>query len=159
MAGVGETSAAAVAQQLLHPLDRPADHAARLAGSELALNLEKGSVGAIERLGKDRGDVEGDGRITGKQRRRVGNVELRLLQGSYVRRMGLIQEDGQFAEHRAGRRDFGDLHSILDDLYGTAPEDKQPSRRGTGGQNSLLGLVFHHGQVREPLLEGRGVRN
>src|SRR5271170_8365128 len=53
--GVSETSAAAEAQQFLHFLDRPADHAARLAGLELTLNLDKGSVGAVETLRKDRG--------------------------------------------------------------------------------------------------------
>jgi hypothetical protein len=30
--------------------------------------------------------------------------------------MGLVQEHGQFAEHRAGCIHAGDLHSILDDL-------------------------------------------
>ena len=62
---------------------------------ELAPNLDKGSVGAVETLRKDRGDIEGDGRISGEQRRRVGNVKFTLLQGPDVRRMRLIQENGE----------------------------------------------------------------
>ncbi len=59
IAGVHEISVAAVAQQFLHLLDRSADHAARLAGLELALNLDKRSVGGVETSRKDRGDVPG----------------------------------------------------------------------------------------------------
>jgi len=47
--------------------------------------------------------------------------------------MGLVQEDGLFAEHRAGCIHAGDLHSILDDLYSATPEEKQPARLCTGG--------------------------
>ena len=95
---------------------------------ELTLHLDKGSVGAVETLRQDRRDIEGDGRIAGEQRRRVGNVKFTLLQGPNVRRMGLIEENGQFAEHRAGRRDFSDLDAVLDDLHSAAPEHEQPSR-------------------------------
>jgi len=42
--------------------------------------------------------------------------------------MGLVQEDGLIAEHRAGRRHLCDLHSILDDLHGATLEEKQPAR-------------------------------
>jgi hypothetical protein len=56
------------------------DHAWRLAGLELALNRDKPSVGSVESSRKDRGDVEGDGWIASKNRRRVGDIELRLLQ-------------------------------------------------------------------------------
>ena len=71
-------------------LNRLANHTARLAGLELALNLDKRSVGGVETSRKDRGDVEGDGWIASKQRRRVGDLELRLLQSPHVCRMGLI---------------------------------------------------------------------
>ena len=47
--------------------------------------------------------------------------------------MGLVQEDGLFAEHRAGYIHAGDLHSIFDDLYSATPEEKQPARLRTGG--------------------------
>ena len=57
---------------------------------ELALNRNKPSVGGVESSRKDRGDVESDAWIASKYRRRVGDVELRLLQGPNVRRMGLI---------------------------------------------------------------------
>jgi hypothetical protein len=38
--------------------------------------------------------------------------------------MGLVQEDGLFAEHRAGYIHASDLHSIFDDLYSATPEEK-----------------------------------
>ena len=94
---------------------------------ELMLNLDKRSVGGVESSRKDRGDVESDAWIASKYRRRFGDIELRLLQGPHVRRMGLIQEDGLFAEYRARCRHVGDLHSILDDFYGATPEEKQPA--------------------------------
>ena len=97
---------------------------------ELALNRDKPSVGRVESSRKDRGDVEGDGWIASKNRRRVGNIELRLLQSPHVCRMGLVQEDCLFAEHRAGCIHAGDLHSILDDLYSATPEEKQPAAGG-----------------------------
>ena len=95
---------------------------------ELALNRDKPSVGRVETSRKDRGDVEGDGWIASKNCRCVGDIELRLLQSPHVCRMGLVQEDGLFAEHRAGCIHAGDLHSILDDLYSATPEEKQPAR-------------------------------
>ena len=95
---------------------------------ELALNRDKPSVGGVESSRKGRGDVEGDGWIGSKNRRGVGDIELRLLQSPHVCRMGLVQEDGLFAEHRAGCIHAGDLHSILDDLYSATPEEKQPAR-------------------------------
>jgi len=42
--------------------------------------------------------------------------------------MRLVQEDGLFAEHRAGCIHAGYLHSILNDLYSATPEEKQPAR-------------------------------
>jgi len=56
-------------------------------------------------------------------------VEFRPLQSAHVRRVGLIQQDGQFAEDGAGRGNLGDLHAVLEDLYLAAPEDKQPPVR------------------------------
>ena len=79
---------------------------------DLALNRDKPSVGGVESSRKDRGDLEGDGWIASKNRPRIGDIELRLLQSPYVCRMGLVQKDGLFAEHRAGCRHVGDLHSI-----------------------------------------------
>jgi hypothetical protein len=46
---------------------------------ELTLNLDKGSVGAVEPLRKDRGHIEGDGRISGEQRRRVGDMKFTVV--------------------------------------------------------------------------------
>ena len=95
---------------------------------ELELNPDQPSVGGVESSRKDRGDVEGDDWISRKNRRRVGDVELRWLQSPHVCCMGLVQEDGLFAEHRAGCIHAGDLHSILDDLYSATPEEKQAAR-------------------------------
>ena len=52
------------------------------------------------------------------------------------RAMGLIQEDGLIAEHRARRRHLCDLHSILDNLHSSAPEESslpvfEPAARTT----------------------------
>jgi hypothetical protein len=44
-------------------------------------------------------------------------MELRFFEGPDVRRMGLIQQHGELAEHRAGGRDRGDLNAT-DDLDG-----------------------------------------
>lgn len=51
---------------------------------ELALNPDQPSVGGVESSRKDRGEVEGDGWIASKNRRRVGDIELRLLQSPHV---------------------------------------------------------------------------
>ena len=42
--------------------------------------------------------------------------------------MRLVQEDGLFAEHRAGCIHAGYLHSILNDLHSATPEEKQLAR-------------------------------
>ena len=94
---------------------------------ELALNRNKPSVGGVESSRKDRSDVVRDGWIAGKNRR-LGDIELRWLQSPHFCHMGLIQKDGQLAEHRAGGIHAGDLHSILDDLYRATPQEKQPVR-------------------------------
>src|SRR5262249_46476474 len=109
-----------------------ADHTRRLAGLEQALKRDNPSVGGVESSRKGRGDVEGDSWIASKNHR-VGDIELRLLQSPHVCRMGLVQEDGLFAEHRAGCTHPGDLHSIFDDLYSATLEEKQPARLRTGG--------------------------
>ena len=46
--------------------DRPANHARRLAGFQLMLNLDKRLVGGVESSRKDRGDVEGHSWIASK---------------------------------------------------------------------------------------------
>jgi hypothetical protein len=69
----------------------------------------------------------------------IGDVKFRLFHGPYVCRMGLIQEDGQLAEHRAGSRNFGDLHPVLDDLDRTALENQKSPRARSGSQHVLAG--------------------
>ena len=109
-------------QQLLDFFDRLSDQAPRFALPKLALELDYRSIGPVEAPGQDRGDVKGDDRIDCQQCRRIGDVELRGFQAPYVRRVGLIQEHGHFAEYGARRGDFGDLNAILEDLDGTGPE-------------------------------------
>jgi hypothetical protein len=70
------------------------NHATRLAGLELALDLDQGSVGGIETPREEHRHVEQGSRIIGEQACRVGDVELRGLQGADVRRVGLIQQHG-----------------------------------------------------------------
>jgi len=51
---------------------------------ELALDLDKRSVGGVETSRKDRGDVEGDGWIASKDRRRVGDIEFRIARARFI---------------------------------------------------------------------------
>jgi hypothetical protein len=73
---------------------------------DLALNRDKPSIGRVESSRKDRGDVEDDGWIASKNRRGVGDIELRLLQSPHVCRMGLATLERRLAglpvvKHRA----------------------------------------------------------
>src|SRR5262249_55020603 len=89
----------------------------------MVLNRDKPSVGRIEPSRKNGGDVKGNGWIASKNRRRVGDIELSFLQSDHFCRMGLAQEDRQFAKHGTGCIHAGDLHSILDHLYSATPEE------------------------------------
>jgi hypothetical protein len=73
---------------------------------DLALNRDKPSVGGIELTRKHRGDVEGDGRISSKNRRRVGDIELRLLQSPHVCRAitNAIKAERDLSRDQALRR-------------------------------------------------------
>ena len=73
---------------------------------ELALNRDKPSVGGVESSRKDRGDIEGDGWIASKNRRRVGDIELRLLQSPHVCRAitNAIKAERDFSRDQALRR-------------------------------------------------------
>jgi hypothetical protein len=73
--------------------------------------------------------------------------------------MGPIQQDRQFTEHRAPGPDFGDLHTVLDDLHRAAPEDEESSRARSGGQHILARRVLRYRKVCEPLFKGDGVWN
>src|SRR5262249_8434096 len=57
-----------------------------------------------------------------KHRLRVGDIELRLLQSPHVCGMGLVQKDGQFAEHRAGCQYLRGRRLLLQRLVALAAE-------------------------------------
>src|SRR5438477_2390100 len=90
---------------------------------------------------------------------RIGDMKLGWLRSAHIGGMGLIHEESQLPEHRAGRRDFSELYPILDDLNRPAFENKQPAGRCTGGQQCLARLAFSYRETYEPLLEGKSIRN
>src|SRR5256885_12220733 len=62
VAGVDQPGITTRCQQLLHLLDHLADHAPRLAGLKVMLDLDQGSVSGVEAPCKDCCHVEGDRR-------------------------------------------------------------------------------------------------
>jgi len=96
--------AAIAAQQSFDLLDRSPNNAARLGGLNLALQLEQAPIGAVETLRQDRRNVKERDRVYPKYGGRIGDVKLRGFQRTYVRRMRLIQQHGEFAEYGAGLR-------------------------------------------------------
>src|SRR5205823_6960833 len=90
---------------------------------------------------------------------RIGDMKLGWLRSAHIGGMALIHEESQLPEHRAGRRDFSELYSILDDLNRPAFENKQPAGRCTGGQQCLARLACSYRETFEPLLEGKSIRN
>src|SRR5437773_5612310 len=65
VAGIDQPGITTRCQQLLHLLDHLADHAPRLAGLKVMLDLDQGSVSGVEAPCKDCCHVEGDRRIPG----------------------------------------------------------------------------------------------
>src|SRR5262249_42165245 len=61
--------------------------------------------------------------------------------------MGLVQEDGQLAEHGTGFRNRCDLTSLPDYLNHALPEHEQLSGGRTGCKHDLSWLVCRDGQV------------
>ena len=74
----------------------------RLAGVKLALQLNKGVIGAVEPVRQHRSDIKDRDRIMREKTGRLGDVKLRCFQRQHVRRVRLIQQNGQFTKYSAG---------------------------------------------------------
>ena len=140
-------------QQSLHFLDCLCDHAARLAGRKLVLQLNEHLIGAIYPTCKDRRNVKGSDRILREKGRRIGNEKLRGFQGPNVCSVRLVQQDGEFAEHGARLRHPGDFNIFLDDYYCALSEDQQAAGPRTSGEHGLAGLVGRNRKASEPFLK------
>jgi hypothetical protein len=77
-------------QQVSNLVDRPGDRDARLAGFELALELDERAVGGVEPTDKDRCDVKRGHRIAREQSRCISDIKLRTFEGPHVSCMWLI---------------------------------------------------------------------
>jgi hypothetical protein len=99
----------------------------RLAGLNLALQLEEAPIGAVEALCQDRCNVKERDRIYPECGGRIGNVKLRGFQSAYIRRVRLIEKRGEFAEHGTGLRDPGNLDAFLYDCDRALLKDQQPA--------------------------------
>ena len=86
-------------------------------------------------------------------------MEFGPLQGAHVGGMGLVQDDGEFAEYRARLGDGRDLQAVSDDLDGTVAQDEQLPGRRPGFQHGFTGLVNRYRKGSETLLESFWVRN
>ena len=89
IAGIDEIGTAR-AEQLLYFLDRLADHAARLARLNLALELDERPIGAVESPRQDCCDVKERDRILHERGGCTGDVKLGVFQRTYVCRVRLI---------------------------------------------------------------------
>src|SRR5439155_21848141 len=128
------------AQELSNLVYRPGDRGAGRAGFDLALDLDERAIGRIKSTGEDGRDVERGRRIACKQRRSVGDVERRTLEGPYVRGVGQIQKNSELAEYGTRLGNPDDLRSLFDDLHRTLPEKQQLSGGFANGNHHLSGL-------------------
>src|SRR5829696_4000811 len=142
--GIDQISAAGT-QQVSNLVYRPGDRDARLAGFELALDLDECAVGGVKPTGEDCRDVKRDRRIARKQSRCVGDIKLRTFEGPHVRCMWFTQQNGQLAEYRARFRNPGDLRSLPNDLHYTLPEEQQLPGSCASGDHHLSRLVRRDG--------------
>src|SRR5262249_29294860 len=131
------------AQRSCDLLDRSSNYAARLAGLNLALQLEEPPIGAIETLRQDRRNIEERDRVYPKHGGRIGDVKLRGFKRTYIGRVRLIQQHGEFAEHGARLRHPGDLNAFLYDRDRALLKDQQPVGCRGGAENGVAGPVSH----------------
>ena len=68
-------------------------------------------------------------------------MKLRRFQGAHVGGVRLIEQRGEFAEHRAGFRHLGDLDAAFDDADRAGFEDDEPPGIGAFGEHGLAGAV------------------
>src|SRR5258708_14414118 len=130
-----------VAQPSFDLLDRSPNYTARLAGLNLALQLEEAPIGAVEALRQDRCNVKERDRVYPEYGSRIGDVKLRGFQSTYIRRVRLIEKRGEFAEHGTGLRDPGNLDAFLYDCYRALLKDQQPAGCRGGAEHGLAGLA------------------
>src|SRR5262249_32928003 len=78
------------AQQNLHLLGRLADHAARLSGLNLPLQLKEGLIGTLEALCQDCCNIQEPDRVYSQQGRPIGDVKLRSFQRTYIARISAV---------------------------------------------------------------------
>src|SRR5437899_8069559 len=85
--------------------------------------------------------------------------KLRGFQRTYVRRVRLIQQHGEFAEHGIRLRDPGDLNAFLYDRDFALLKDQELAACRGGPEHGLAGLVGYERKDGELPLENGDVRN
>jgi hypothetical protein len=105
---------AAGAEQSFHRLGCFLDRTARLAGLKLAPERDERLIGVVQPPRQDGRNVKNRDRAD-PQGGRIDDVELQGLQRTHVRRVRLIEQHGELAEHSTGLRHRGDLDAIPED--------------------------------------------
>src|SRR4029077_11763407 len=83
--------------------------------------------GAVETLCQDGCQVKERDRVYPKYGGRIGDMKLRGFKRTYIGRVRLIQQHGEFAEHGARLRHPGDLNAFLYDRDRALLKDQQPA--------------------------------
>src|SRR5215471_1097726 len=146
------------AQQNLHLLGRLADHAARLSGRNLPLQLKEGLIGTLEALCQDCCNIQEPDRIYSQQGRPIGDVKLRSFQRTYIGCMRLAQQHGWFAEYRTGIAHLRDLNALFNFDHALL-KDQQPAGARPGGEYALARLVGCERETGELPLKACDVGN
>src|SRR5262245_12980393 len=88
---------------------------------------------------------------------RVGDMKLRGFKRTYIRRVRLIQQHGEFAEDGTRLRHPGDLNAFLYDRDRALLKDQQSAGCRGGAEYGLTGLVSGERKGGEPPLENRNI--
>src|SRR6516165_5712756 len=147
------------AQHFFDLLDRLPNHAARLAGLNLALQLKEPPIGAVETLCQYGCHAKERDRVYPKYGGRIGDMKLRGFKRTYIGRVRLIQQHGEFAEHGARLRHPGDLNAFLYDRDRALLKDQQSAGCRGGAEHGLTGLVSGERKGGEPPLENCHIGN
>src|SRR5205823_13664587 len=110
---------------VLDLLDRSPNYAARLAGLNLALQLKEPPIGAVETLRQHCCNVKERDRVYPQYGGGIGDVKLRDFERAHIRRVRLIQQYGEFAEHGTRLRHPGNLNAFLYDRDRPLLKDQQ----------------------------------
>jgi hypothetical protein len=94
-----------------------------------------------------------------EKRRSIGNEKLGGFQGSHVRCVRLVEQDGKFAEHGAGLRHRSDLDVVLDNYNNTISEDQQPASPRPSGEHGFACLIGCNRKGGEHFLKDRPVKD